>query len=671
MTSNKTALVGTIILVVLCIILSQPALAAPVISVIPSQQTVWQGDNVTVNVTVGPMGSEVMGAQYDLYFDPLLLNATEQVSGSFLSQDGATTMVVTNEFNNTLGLVGYGETRMGIDYGVIDSGTLATITFKAMEAGTSSLSLSNVLLSDPLGGSISGILVNGGTVEIKGTHFNISGSVTYEDGTPVYNPNVTITNLNTGEVMRADANGSSNYYQLLTNFAHVGAGDELQFYVTDDIGNATQVNHEVSQAEMDVGGFVQNFTLYPPDLTPPLITNVSGVSTGKDSVVIAWETDEPSDSVVKYGTQPETYIETASNASYVMQHSFTIAGLRPNTTYYFVVNSTDPSSNAAQSPEYNVTTFAEIFISIGNASTLAGEIVTIPIVIRNIINVGIVDIRLEYNQSVVHVIAVDESDFDFMDASIDNASGVTRIGAYQIASAGLNEQVRVANVTLQAVGNGGEASVLGIRVLELKEAGPEENTIPVTVENGTFSITELTPPVATNPTANPACIPEDTDSDPRWGETSLLNVTVTDDCGVASVVINLSALGGSPEQSMTRIPGTDVWTVTIRAAEGSALCINESYILHNLTITATDIFGNANASTQIQVTAMRNGDVSENGEVSLYDAMYLAKHLLGKPEFEAMNEAIGEVSGNDAVTLYDAMYLSKHVLGESGFELLH
>jgi len=68
---------------------------------------------------------------------------------------------------------------------------------------------------------------------------------------------------------------------------------------------------------------------------------------------------------------------------------------------------------------------------------------------------------------------------------------------------------------------------------------------------------------------------------------------------------------------------------------------------------------------------IQNGDVSENGNVTLYDAMYLAKHVLGKPGFETMNEGIGEVSGNNEVSLYDAMFLAKHVMGESGFEILH
>ncbi len=78
-----------------------------------------------------------------------------------------------------------------------------------------------------------------------------------------------------------------------------------------------------------------------------------------------------------------------------------------------------------------------------------------------------------------------------------------------------------------------------------------------------------------------------------------------------------------------------------------------------------------NTSISVQLKIILNGDVSENGEVTLYDGMYIAKHLLGKLGFETMNGGVGEVSGNGQVTLYDAMYLAKHVMGESGFEMLH
>jgi hypothetical protein len=528
-----------------------------------------------------------------------------------------------------------------------------------------------VKLSDPFAQQIAGVLINSGTVEINETpKFVISGYVGYDNGDPVPDPDVMITNLNTGEIFAAETNVSSNYYQISTDITHISSNDVLHFNVTDDLGNTTVFDHTVTQDEVNVGGFVQSVTLYIPDTIPPIITNISVISKTKDSATIVWETNEVSDSLVKYGTEPGNYTETAYDVTDVTYHSINLAGLASNTTYYYVVNSTDPGINSAQSAECNFTTFAEIFIEIGDAGALSGENITVPIIIRSVPNVGIADIILTYNQSIVHVTAVSDSDFDFMDSLVDNAVGMTRIGAFQTSLGGLSGDVKLANITLMAVGTPGSSSSLCITINELKEATSEEITIPASIHNGTFTVGEATPPVVTNPEATPLCIPEDTDFDPGWGETSQLNITVTDECGVASVTVNLSSIGGLPEQPMTRIPDTDIWTVTINASAGTALLYNETYLPHNLTVCAVDTFGNVNTSVDISLIIMKNGDISENGEVTLYDAMYLARHTMGKPGFETMNENIGEVSGNSAVTLYDAMYLAKHVMAESGFDVL-
>ncbi|HJH32657.1 MAG TPA: hypothetical protein C5S50_10915 [Methanosarcinaceae archaeon] len=96
-----------------------------------------------------------------------------------------------------------------------------------------------------------------------------------------------------------------------------------------------------------------------------------------------------------------------------------------------------------------------------------------------------------------------------------------------------------------------------------------------------------------------------------------------------------------------------------------------SYLSHNLTVCATDAFGNVNTSISIPLIVILNGDVSNNGEITLYDATCLANYILDKPGFETMNERVADISGNGAVTFYDAMYLSKHVLAEYGFGMLH
>ena len=172
---NKT-FVSVIAIIGLCIcIFAQICFATPmavesssepIISVEPSYLKVSPSDVFTVNITIDPDGVEILGAQYTLYFNNSL-NATSQTKGPFLSQDGASTMEISNVINNTIGKMDYGEFRSGVDYGINTSSVLATITFEAKKAGTSSLSLSNVILSDEAGVQIPGVLINNGSCKIE------------------------------------------------------------------------------------------------------------------------------------------------------------------------------------------------------------------------------------------------------------------------------------------------------------------------------------------------------------------------------------------------------------------------------------------------------------------------------------------------------------------------
>jgi hypothetical protein len=111
--------------ILLIILLCSVALAqAAQIRIEPAFSEVSQGANLTVNIMVDPEGSEVMGAEYKLYFDNTLLNATDQVQGTLL---GGYPLV--NDINNTLGMIKYGEMIIG-GTAVTVPGLLASITFQ-------------------------------------------------------------------------------------------------------------------------------------------------------------------------------------------------------------------------------------------------------------------------------------------------------------------------------------------------------------------------------------------------------------------------------------------------------------------------------------------------------------------------------------------------------------
>ena len=249
--------------------MTQAALPAA-ISVSPSRvdTTPWQ--TFTVNITVDPKGEEILGAQYELYFNPRMLQVDSQTQGGFLSQDGANTMVVTNSFDNSMGKTIYGETRSGVEHGVNNSGTLASITFKTRYiAGNSTLDLKNVILINASEEECSNIEINDGLIENEITPelFSVCGYVFYDDGSECDNPTVKITNLNnTNTEWTANTKPGSNYYQCnLTKAIDVSDEEILLFKTTSLEEEQTDFTyHEITRAEINNSGiFNFNISLEP------------------------------------------------------------------------------------------------------------------------------------------------------------------------------------------------------------------------------------------------------------------------------------------------------------------------------------------------------------------------------------------------------------------------
>jgi hypothetical protein len=112
-----------------------------------------------------------------------------------------------------------------------------------------------------------------------------------------------------------------------------------------------------------------SFNIVP---TPLIISNITNTTPTADSVTIIWDTDKESDSIVKYGTASGTYTNEQSNAAMVTSHSVMLTGLSSNTTYYFVVNSTDANNKSNQSNEYSFRT-AMPPVSLSAHRTLSGN----------------------------------------------------------------------------------------------------------------------------------------------------------------------------------------------------------------------------------------------------------------------------------------------------------
>jgi len=170
-------------------------------------------------------------------------------------------------------------------------------------------------------------------------------------------------------------------------------------------------------------------------------------------------------------------------------------------------------------------------------------------------------------------------------------------------------------------------------------------------------------PAVTDATATPSSIVNGTDK-------TQLNVTVIDGCRctVGTVTVNLSAIGGDAAQEMESSGDTDVYTVTVTAAEGTAGA-------YCLPVNASDVFGQCNTSVCIalEVTTPglpQDGNINGIGGVTLADAIYLAKHVAGMSGYDTLY-ADGNINGIGEVTLADAIYLAKHVAGMSGYDTLY
>lgn len=135
-------------------------------SISPDTQTVDAGDPFTVDVVVD-LGVPSLAAQFDLSFDPSLVQVDSVTEGTLYSS-GGTTYFNAGAIDNTAGTVtGIGVSLLG-GTPVTEAGTFATIhmTAKTSEGGTSPLTLSGVIVADASAEPIPDVVVNDGEVVV-------------------------------------------------------------------------------------------------------------------------------------------------------------------------------------------------------------------------------------------------------------------------------------------------------------------------------------------------------------------------------------------------------------------------------------------------------------------------------------------------------------------------
>jgi subtilisin family serine protease len=144
----------------------------------------------------------------------------------------------------------------------------------------------------------------------------------------------------------------------------------------DEVWDANEIRKKLQDTADDLGepgwdeyygyGLVNAYEA-ATDLTPPTISNVEATNLNSSGATITWTTNEASDGVVRYGTNKMNLNLTASNQTMVKNHIVELSGLPLVTTYYYEVQSTDPSGNTAidnnNGSYYNFTTLDSMHVA--------------------------------------------------------------------------------------------------------------------------------------------------------------------------------------------------------------------------------------------------------------------------------------------------------------------
>ncbi|RKU26089.1 hypothetical protein C6499_14070, partial [Candidatus Poribacteria bacterium] len=137
-----------------------------------SEPKIHAGDTFTLDISAEDV-YDLAGWQFDIAFDPEVLEAIEVNEGDFLKKEGGTTFFQKGTIDNATGKISkLSSARLNED-GVTGTGTLLSVTFTAKAGGETRLSLRNFQL-----GSVTGEAINAGPHEFV---FTIEGQLATGD----------------------------------------------------------------------------------------------------------------------------------------------------------------------------------------------------------------------------------------------------------------------------------------------------------------------------------------------------------------------------------------------------------------------------------------------------------------------------------------------------------
>ncbi|MEA1894944.1 MAG: PKD domain-containing protein [Euryarchaeota archaeon] len=245
-------------------------------------------------------------------------------------------------------------------------------------------------------------------------------------------------------------------------------------------------------------------------------------------------------------------------------------------------------------------------VSVSNVFFEPGDDATISVVINNVSNLGVANINIDYDPSVVYITAVNNSDFGNLYPVINNTIGLVKVGGVDYGD-GLSGDVKLADLLIEAVGDACETSTLNLTVNELKEASATETTIPSTVDSGTAVLNR--PPVA---------VPRSLHRYNNIGDLgrAIFNGSASYDPSTDGSVINYGWNFGDGEN------GTGE---TVEHVYSSSPWNGAGYEHFTVCLTVNDN-GDLPNSTLMPVNVYIAGDVNGDGEVNILDAVIAGKY---------------------------------------------
>jgi hypothetical protein len=116
-----------------------------------------------------------------------------------------------------------------------------------------------------------------------------------------------------------------------------------------DVANPDGLGNQAS----NVLTFTSNSTSTPDTTAPTITREITGTAT---TAFITWTTSEPARGNVQYGLNTNYTASTSMETLFTLNHSASITGLTPSTTYHYNIFATDASGNTGSTGDLTFTT---------------------------------------------------------------------------------------------------------------------------------------------------------------------------------------------------------------------------------------------------------------------------------------------------------------------------